>query len=121
MSISGLYLSYMTAGGLLLYRRCTGGIGHATAGEQTMINTAGARLVWGPFRVPGILGIAINVFSLAYMTIATFFGFWPTTKDVNTQTMNYSIVGTMGVIILSLVYYFVRARKVYTGPLIEIS
>ncbi|KAK6811116.1 hypothetical protein RU639_012980 [Aspergillus parasiticus] len=121
MSISGLYLSYMTSGGLLLYRRCTGGIGNATAGEQTMINTAGARLVWGPFRVPGILGITINVFSLAYMTIATFFGFWPTTKDVNTQTMNYSIVGTMGVIILSLIYYFVRARKVYTGPLIEIS
>ncbi|GAB1194027.1 hypothetical protein APSETT444_003264 [Aspergillus pseudonomiae] len=45
MSISGLYLSYMAAGGLLLYRRCTGGIADATEGEHTMINTAGARLL----------------------------------------------------------------------------
>jgi hypothetical protein len=48
MSISGLYLSYMVAAGLLLYRRCTCGVGHAVSGEQTMINTAGAKLVWGP-------------------------------------------------------------------------
>ncbi|KAE8389365.1 amino acid/polyamine transporter I [Aspergillus alliaceus] len=121
MSISGLYLSYMAAGGLLLYRRCTGAIGNTSANEHSVINTAGAKLVWGPFHVPGILGITINIFSLCYMAIATFFGFWPPINDVNTQTMNYSIVGTVGTIILSLLYYFVRARNVYGGPVIEIS
>ncbi|KAE8352491.1 amino acid/polyamine transporter I [Aspergillus coremiiformis] len=121
MSTSGLYLSYMAAGGLLLYRRCTGGIGDANAvAQHTTINTAGARLVWGPFRVPGLLGIAINIFALVYMAIATFFGFWPPINDVNTQTMNYSVVGTVGTMLLSLLYYYVRARKVYSGPIVEI-
>jgi hypothetical protein len=119
MSTSGIYLSYMIGGGFLLYRRCTGGISHSTAGH-TMINTAGAKLVWGPFHVPGIWGILINTFSMVYMAIAIFFGFWPPINDVNTQTMNYSVVGTVGTTILSLLYYFLRARKVYTGPIMEI-
>ncbi|GAB1196229.1 hypothetical protein APSETT444_005497 [Aspergillus pseudonomiae] len=60
MSTSGLYLSYMIAAGLLLYRRCTGEISEAKRNsEQTMVNTAGAKLVWGPFHLPGIWGIGL--------------------------------------------------------------
>ncbi|KAE8153192.1 amino acid/polyamine transporter I [Aspergillus avenaceus] len=120
MASSGLYLSYMVATGLLLYRRCTDGIAEPHSGEQTMINTAGAKLVWGPFRIRGICGILINAFSLAYMTIATFFSFWPPINNVTVETMNYSVVGTFGVVILSLFYYGVRAKNVYSGPVIEI-
>ncbi|THC93838.1 hypothetical protein EYZ11_006690 [Aspergillus tanneri] len=42
-----------------------------------MINTAGAKLDSGPFRLPGIWDILVNIFSLVYVLIATFsvFGF----------------------------------------------
>jgi amino acid transporter len=120
MSISGLYLSYMVVAVLLLYRRCTGGIGNSKSSDDTIVNTAGAKLVWGPFHVPGIWGILINTFSLIYMTIVVFFSFWPPQSAVTVDTMNFSVVGTVGVIILSLLYYFVRARGVYEGPVVEV-
>ncbi|KAF7588880.1 hypothetical protein BBP40_005065 [Aspergillus hancockii] len=124
MSTSGLYLSYMAVAGLLLYRRCTGGIlsrnsNRSGVESDTIINTAGAQLVWGPFHVGGIWGILINAFSLIYMFIATFFSFWPPNNHADVQSMNYSVVGTGGTIILSLLYYFVRARRVYSGPVVE--
>ncbi|KAB8222332.1 amino acid/polyamine transporter I [Aspergillus novoparasiticus] len=121
MSTSGLYLSYMIAASLLLYRRCTGEISQPKRNsEQTMVNTAGAKLIWGPFHIPGVWGIGINIFSLVYMFIATFFSFWPPINDVNSESMNYSVVGTGGTVLLSLGYYMVRARGVYEGPVIEI-
>ncbi|KAB8230922.1 amino acid/polyamine transporter I [Aspergillus alliaceus] len=126
MSTSGLYLSYMAVASLLLYRRCTGGILDRNAGNrggrgsETKINTAGAQLVWGPFHLQGIWGILVNTFSLIYMFIATFFSFWPPNNHADVQTMNYSVVGTIGTIILSLLYYFVRARNVYSGPVVEV-
>ena len=119
MAISGLYLSYMVVGGLLLWRRCTGGFSSVRSSDSAIINTAGAKLVWGPFHLPGIWGILINTWALVYMTIAVFFSFWPPAWVVTVQTMNFSVVGTMGTIILSLFYYYVRARKVYSGPIME--
>lgn len=129
MSTSGLYLSYMVCCILLLYRRCTGGIldpgsqtgmENATGESNVIVNTAGAKLVWGPFHVKGIFGILVNAFAVIYLLIAVFFSFWPPTADITAATMNYSAVGTAGTMFLSLVYYFVRARKVYEGPIIEI-
>ncbi|EIT82960.1 amino acid transporter [Aspergillus oryzae 3.042] len=121
MSISGLYLSYMIVASLLLYRRCTGGIGSSKSSDDAIVNTAGAKLVWGPFHLPGIWGILVNTFALIYMTIAVFFSFWPPQHTVTVDTMNFSVVGTVGVIILSLVYYVLRARNVYEGPIVEIQ
>ncbi|XHF97054.1 hypothetical protein AWENTII_000658 [Aspergillus wentii] len=121
MSISGLYLSYLVVAILLLYRRCTSGIQTPKSNSNTtIVNTAGAQLVWGPFHLPSIWGIAVNTFSIIYMVIVIFFSFWPPDKDVTIQTMNFSVVGTMGVVILSLVYYFLRARRGYQGPVVEI-
>ena len=119
MSISGLYLSYMVVASLLLYRRCTGGISSSKSSDDAIVNTAGAKLVWGPFHLPGIWGILVNTFALIYMTIAVFFSFWPPQHTVTVDTMNFSVVGTVGVIILSLVYYVLRARNVYEGPIVE--
>lgn len=121
MSVSGLYLSYMVVAALLLYRRCTGGISHASNHEDMVVNTAGAKLVWGPFHIPGVFGILVNIFAVAYMLIIVFFTFWPTQIEVKVTTMNYSVVGTFGAIILSIVYYLVRAHKVYEGPLVEVE
>ncbi|KAL2844898.1 putative amino acid permease [Aspergillus pseudodeflectus] len=118
MSISGLYISYILVAALLLWRRLDGSIGLTADADET-VNTIGSRLVWGPFRVPGIFGVVVNVFAIVYALIAVFFSFWPSVTPVTVQTMNFSIVGTVGVISLSVVYYFVRARHVYSGPIIE--
>lgn len=55
------------------------------------------------------------------MTIAVFFSFWPPMNNVSAESMNYSVVGMGGVILLSLLYYLVRARKVYKGPVVELQ
>lgn len=120
MSISGLYFSYMVVASLLLWRRCTGRISNNRSSDSGIVNTVGGKLVWGPFHIPGILGILINAFALIYMAIAVFFSFWPPTWAVTVQTANYSALGTMSVIALSVIYYFVSARHVYEGPIIEV-
>ncbi|KAL3482413.1 amino acid/polyamine transporter I [Aspergillus californicus] len=120
MSISGLYLSYILVAALLLWRRLTNGIALTTDTDTNEpVNTIGAKLVWGPFRVAGIWGVLINIFAIVYALIAVFFSFWPSYTPVTVETMNFSVVGTVSVIILSIVYYFLRARHVYTGPVIE--
>ncbi|KAJ5408946.1 choline transport protein [Penicillium cosmopolitanum] len=121
MSISGLYLSYMTVAGLLLYRRCTGQISSSDDGDVEMVNTAGAKLVWGPFHIAGVWGVLVNTFALIYMSIAIFFSFWPPSWMVTVDSMNFSVVGTVGVVLLSLIYYVARARHIYDGPRVEIQ
>ncbi|PKX97799.1 putative GABA permease [Aspergillus novofumigatus IBT 16806] len=121
MAVSGLYLSYLMVGSLLLYRRCTGAISQHDHGEDGVINVPGAKLAWGPFHVPGIWGTAVNTYAVIYMVIVVFFSFWPSQMSVNKTTMNFSVVGTVGTILLALLYYVLRARKVYTGPVMEVS
>ncbi|KAH8425073.1 putative GABA permease [Aspergillus melleus] len=121
MAVSGLYLSYLTVGSLLLYRRCTNAIARINDSADETVNVPGAKLVWGPFHVPGILGVLINAFAVIYMIIVVFFSFWPTEIPVNKENMNFSVVGTVGVVILAVLYYVLRARKVYQGPVMEVA
>ena len=80
---------------------------------------AQAPLIWGPWKVPGILGTINNVYACTYMLFVIFWSVWPPQTPVDYTTMNYSIVVTGGVLILSGIWYFVRARKEYQGPLID--
>ncbi|KAA8650989.1 uncharacterized protein ATNIH1004_003680 [Aspergillus tanneri] len=121
MAVSGLYLSYLTVGTLLLYRRCTGSISRVHDSTDETVNVPGAPLVWGPFHVPGIWGVMINSFAVVYMIIVVFFSFWPTQIPVNKTNMNFSVVGTGGTVILAVLYYMFRARKVYQGPVMEVT
>ncbi|KAJ5752513.1 hypothetical protein N7520_009430 [Penicillium odoratum] len=80
---------------------------------------AQAPLIWGPWKVPGILGTINNAYACVYMLFVVFWSVWPPQTPVNYTTMNYSIVVTAGVLILSGIWYLVRARKDYKGPLID--
>jgi len=120
MAVSGLYSSYLVVSAMLLYRRCKGEISSHDDGTSTQINMPGAQLVWGPFHVPGILGVLINGLSVIYMTIIIFFSFWPSEMHPKAKSMNYSVVGTCGIVALAIVYYAVRARHVYQGPIIQV-
>ncbi|KAK0943656.1 hypothetical protein LTR29_004829 [Friedmanniomyces endolithicus] len=86
------------------------------AGE---VEVANARLIWGPWHVPGILGIANNVYACCYMIFVIFWSVWPPATPVTVSTMNYSVVVTGGVLILSTIWYFIRGKREYKGPLID--
>lgn len=116
LTIAGLYGSYLVCCSLLLWRRCTGAI--SLPGEGSPIHHG--TLTWGPWRLRGSFGIAVNAFACVYMVIIIFFSFWPPMIRPNKETMNYSVVVTGGVLIFSVIYYLIRARKVYTGPVVEV-
>lgn len=121
MAVSGIYSSYLIAGSLLFYRRCKGDISRHSESQDMKINVPGAKLVWGPFHVPGIWGTLINGYAIIYMVIVIFFSYWPSEMHPSVQGMNYSVVGTVGTVFLAVVYYFLRARHIYQGPVMEIS
>ncbi|KAJ5727176.1 hypothetical protein N7493_004996 [Penicillium malachiteum] len=80
---------------------------------------AQAPLIWGPWKVPGIFGTINNAYACVYMLFVIFWSVWPPSTPVDYTTMNYSIVVTAGVLILSGIWYLIRARKEYQGPLID--
>ncbi|KAL8860951.1 MAG: hypothetical protein Q9178_002706 [Gyalolechia marmorata] len=127
LSVSSLYASYIITESLLLWRRCTGAIRpyqkqlfpSDSTGDQDGDGTN--RLTWGPFHLPGIFGIAVNFFAVAFGLIIFFFSFWPVATPVTPATMNYSILMTAAVVLFAVLYYVVYAKKVYRGPIVEVS
>jgi hypothetical protein len=91
--------------------------GYADVDRGTVV--AQARLIWGPWHLPGIIGIANNLYACVYMIFVIFWSVWPGSWKVTASSMNYSVVVTGGVMILSTIWYFVRAKKVYKGPTVD--
>lgn len=121
LSISCLYLSYFICASLLLYRRTTKGFKMPDSSElPALANTSGAELVWGPWHLPGALGIVNNSISCIYLIVIFFFSFWPGKMDPTAADMNWASVVTGFVLIFSIVYYVFWARKEYEGPVVEI-
>lgn len=89
------------------------------ADEQGRITFAPTQLVWGPWHIPGLLGIINNAYACVYMMFVIFWSVWPPATPVAADTMNYSVVVTGGVIILSIVWYWIRGHKEYKGPLVD--
>ncbi|CAG8976647.1 hypothetical protein HYALB_00002163 [Hymenoscyphus albidus] len=127
LSVSGFYASYLLPSALLLWRRTTGQVAEAvtlvTEGNAT-VGRGGEKvlhmpLVWGPWRVPGILGIANNAFACVYMVYVIFWSFWPSATPVTPESMNYSVLVTGSVIIFSVAYYILMGKNQYVGPLVD--
>ncbi|POS72289.1 hypothetical protein DHEL01_v209319 [Diaporthe helianthi] len=103
-------------------------IGDATAfngirepsSDDIHVNTVDSTLAWGPWRLPGLFGILNNAFSCAYLLFVFFFSFWPANREVTPQTMNWAVVVFGAVIGFSVVYYVTWARRVYSGPVVEV-
>jgi choline transport protein len=87
--------------------------------DSEIAGVINAKLIWGPFRLPGLLGIINNAYACCYMVFVIFWSVWPPSTPVTASTMNYSVVVTGVVMILSAIWYFVRAKDVYKGPLID--
>ena len=120
LTVAALNASYLIACGLLLYRRCTGGIlPHHMSFERN--ESDAVKLVWGPWYIPGIYGIAVNAFACVYETVLIFFCMWPSELPVTAENMNYTALVTSVVIAFSICYYCIWAKRVYTGPVVEIQ
>lgn len=147
LTITGFYGSYFLPSAFLLYHRIRGHVGKRNAvsedianydpnsnnqpesekkiDAQEPVNTdpivalAVADLAWGPFRIPGILGIINNAYACLYMIFVIFWSVWPPVTPVDASTMNYSVLVTGGVIIFSVLWYWVRGRQEYKGPLVD--
>ncbi|CAD6571500.1 MAG: hypothetical protein ASARMPRED_004616 [Alectoria sarmentosa] len=122
INIFAFYSTYLASCSLLLWRRCTEEIRpHVHDADLEGVDLAQGlpRLSWGPWRVPGFLGIANNVFACAYIVVILFFSFWPASLAPSLADMNWSIAITGFFVLSSIGYYGVRGRKFYKGPLID--
>ena len=113
LAVTAFYSSYLLSAALLLWRRCTGGITTRNS------DTNPSELVWGPWRVPGVFGVINNAYACVWMVIVLFFTSWPPETPVSATTMNYSIFITLGVSLISTVYYLVWGKHNYKGPVVE--
>ncbi|KAL9025497.1 MAG: hypothetical protein Q9196_005692 [Gyalolechia fulgens] len=121
LTVASLFLSYFACCSLLLWRRCTGGIFDRKLTSRDAANLPqSSQLSWGPFHIPGMWGVVINIIGCTFLIIVIFFSFWPPGTPVTPSTMNYSVLATGLVVIISTVYYAVCAHKVYTGPVVEV-
>ncbi|KAF7194035.1 putative amino-acid permease C15C4.04c [Pseudocercospora fuligena] len=64
----------------------------------------------------GRFGMAINVLALVYGAFLIVFIPFPVTTPVSPSTLNWSPVIFGGIVLIALVYYLIRGRKVYDGP-----
>ena len=117
LTVAALNSSYLIASSLLLYRRCTGGI----IQRHNKSSTDTKRLVFGPWSIPGKYGIAVNAFACLYLTVLIFFCMWPPELPVTAANMNYTALVTVVVVGFSVAYYWFWARRVYTGPVVEVG
>lgn len=120
LSITGFYSTYFAASVLLLWRRCTGGIDMPNPNNYNAPLIGTDRLVWGPWRIPGVLGIINNAYACGYMLVILVFSLFPPTTPTTLATMNYASLVTGILVLFSVFYYYVWGRKIYTGPVIEI-
>lgn len=120
LTVAHLYTSYFIGNALLLYRRIAGQIEPYSPDETDIVNTIGAaRLTWGPWKVPGVLGIINNIVGCIFLLVVLFFSFFPTVNNPTPQTMNWSVLLAVGIASLALVYYIIVGRKTFKGPIVE--
>jgi choline transport protein len=119
LSVVGLYSSYLLSCGLLLWRRLqSNGI---KAHDPQVAKVGPGNLQWGPWCIPGAIGVMNNIFACVYLFVLWFWAFWPPINPVTPQTMNFSVLTFGSVCLFAVVWYFVQGRKSYKGPIVEVE
>ncbi|KAB8223994.1 amino acid/polyamine transporter I [Aspergillus novoparasiticus] len=68
----------------------------------------------------GKLTPVIDSISILVLIVIFVFSFFPVTRHVTAQSMNWSIVIFSGVTLFAMAYYHAYARKVYRGPVVRV-
>ncbi|KAK3686192.1 amino acid/polyamine transporter I [Podospora appendiculata] len=122
--IAALSSSYLLVCSLLLWRRTTGAM------QPHISGSAGTRRVpvldpddlsWGVWRVPEPLGTINNVFAVLYSAFLLFWSFWPQTDPTAPETANWSVLVFGAVVVFRVLWYVVRAKRHFKGPIRETS
>lgn len=64
----------------------------------------------------GRYGLLVNITAVCFVVPMFLFAFFPLTKQVDRETFNYACVMFVGVLSIAVVYYLVKGRHVYDGP-----
>ena len=64
----------------------------------------------------GRYGLPINMFSVVFLSLVWILCFFPPVPNPQVDQMNWAVLMYGGVVIFALVYYAVKGRKVYVGP-----
>ncbi|KAI1214242.1 putative GABA permease [Annulohypoxylon truncatum] len=119
LTVAGLYSSYLLSCMLLLWRRTqTQGI---KPYDLHISRVGPGNLQWGPWRIPGILGVLNNAFACMYLLLLWFWSFWPPAMSVTPESMNFNVLTFGAVVLFAVAWYAIRARKVYIGPIVEVT
>ena len=78
----------------------------------------GEPLNFGPWSL-GRSEIFINTLAACFLLISVVFSFFPPATPVDLTTMNWSCLMWGGSTLIGLVYYAIRERKIYHGPIVE--
>jgi len=68
----------------------------------------------------GRFALSINILALAFVTFAWVLAFFPASPNPTAESMNWSSLIFGVVLIFSLVFYFVRKRHEYHGPVASV-
>lgn len=69
----------------------------------------------------GKLGVPLNAFAVIYALWSFFWCFWPESTPVTAEGFNWSGPIFVSVLLIALIYFFLRARHRYIGPVMEVE
>jgi len=72
----------------------------------------------GPWHM-GRASSIVNIYAVLWTAFVTIIFFMPTALPVTPATMNWAVVYFIGILAVSTIYWYLRGRKFYTGPLID--
>lgn len=69
----------------------------------------------------GRWGLPINIAALVYACWSFFWSFWPNSYHITPENFNWASVLFVGLMGLSAILYYFRARHIYQGPVVLIQ
>ncbi|KAL1303035.1 hypothetical protein AAFC00_003347 [Neodothiora populina] len=99
LNVATLMISYVLSMGSLIWTRVT---------KPDLLPRARWSL--------GRYGIYINIIAVLYAVFVMFWSFWPESTPTDAPDFNWSSVIFVGVVVLSLLDYFVRGKRNYIAP-----
>lgn len=73
------------------------------------------------FRIPSWLSITCSCISLPYILWASIMNFFPVAIPVTPQSMNWSVVVYVGMVVLAGLDYILRGRTVFEPPVSKVK
>lgn len=73
----------------------------------------------GPWHM-GKFSVAVNVWAILWTAFVSVIFFFPTTRPVVPDNMNYAIVYMAFILLCAIVYWYIRGKKFYVGPIKEV-